>query len=95
MKLKLLAVGQRMPAWVQTGFDEYAGRLPREIGLELVELPLGARGRGKSNARAQIAEGEKLLARSEGMHRVVLDERGASWSSADLSQQLGRWMQEG
>lgn len=95
MKLRLLAIGQRAPAWVQAGFDEFATRLPRELKLELVELPLGSKSRGADVARAQALEGEKLLDRSAGSHRVVLDERGSAWTSQVLSENLGQWMQAG
>ncbi len=95
MKLRLMAVGQKMPAWVQSGFNEYAQRMPREFGLELIEIPLGPRGRGADAKRAQVQEAGKLMERSRDMHRVVLDERGTSWSSRDLSRQLAQWMQGG
>ena len=41
MKIKLLAVGTKMPAWVTTGYQEYAKRLPADMQLQLQELPLG------------------------------------------------------
>ena len=40
MKLKLLAVGTRMPSWVETGFEEYRKRMPAELKLDLIEIPL-------------------------------------------------------
>ncbi|MEZ5435468.1 MAG: 23S rRNA (pseudouridine(1915)-N(3))-methyltransferase RlmH [Pseudomonadales bacterium] len=43
MKLTLIAVGTRMPAWVQAGYDEYAKRLPRDCSLALREIPLATR----------------------------------------------------
>ncbi len=45
MKIRLLAVGSRMPAWVEAGVDEYRKRLPREMPFEIVEIPPGARGK--------------------------------------------------
>lgn len=95
MKLRLVAVGTRMPAWVTAGFEDYAARLPRELKLELVELPLAQRGKNADLERAKIAEGEKLLERSRDLHRVVLDERGASWTSTELAARLKDWMQQG
>lgn len=95
MKLRLVAVGTRMPAWVTAGFEDYAARLPRELKLELLELPLAQRGKNADLERAKSAEGEKLLERSQGLHRVVLDERGASWTSVDLAARLKDWMQQG
>jgi 23S rRNA (pseudouridine1915-N3)-methyltransferase len=80
-----------MPAWVDAGFQDYAQRLPsKELKLELVELPLAQRGE-----RARQTEGQKILERTRDHHRVVLDERGATWSSTDLAARLKTWMQNG
>lgn len=95
MKLRLIAVGERMPAWITAGFEDYAARMPRELRLELVEVPLALRGKNADLARARRAEGEKLLDRARGCRIVVLDERGESWSSTELAAGLRRWMQEG
>lgn len=95
MKLRLIAVGTRMPAWVMAGFEDYAERMPRELKLELVELPLAVRGKNADLERAKHSEGEKLLERSAGCTRVMLDERGASWTSTDLANRLKAWMQGG
>lgn len=95
MKLRLIAVGQRMPAWVDAGYREYAARMPRELGLELIELPLGSKGKSSDPRKAKAAEGAKLLDRSADMHRVVLDEQGTEWTSVELGRQLEGWMQGG
>lgn len=95
MKLRLVAVGDRMPAWITAGFEAYAGRMPRELRLELIEVPLAARGKNADLARTRQAEGEKLLERSRAARLVVLDERGENWSSTELATRLQRWMQEG
>ena len=51
MKLRIVALGHRLPAWANAAFDDYARRLPREFALELVELKPEARDRGKSVAQ--------------------------------------------
>lgn len=45
MKLQLVAVGTKMPDWVQTGFSEYLRRFPKDMPFELVEIPAGKRGK--------------------------------------------------
>lgn len=95
MKLRLVAVGQRMPGWVTAGFEDYAQRLPRELRLDLIEIPLAQRGKNADLERAKNTEGDKLIERTRDTHRVVLDERGAAWSSAQLSTRLRDWMQQG
>ena len=50
MKLRVVALGHRMPAWVSAGWDDYARRLPREFALELIELKPAARTSGRTRA---------------------------------------------
>jgi len=45
VKLQLVAVGTKMPDWVQTGFTEYLRRFPKDMPFELVEIPAGKRGK--------------------------------------------------
>ncbi len=61
MKVRLLAVGTRMPAWVEAGVEEYRKRLPREMPLEIVEIAPGARGKNADIARAIHSEGDRML----------------------------------
>lgn len=96
MRARLIAVGERMPGWVADGFAEYTKRLSRELPLELVELKLGDRGKGRDLARALNDEGEATLAAiPRGSHVVVLDGRGKPWSSEELAAQLAQWRMAG
>ncbi len=52
MRLRLIAVGTRMPTWVMDGFEEYARRFPQHLSLELFEIPLGARKKKENPAAA-------------------------------------------
>jgi len=84
----LIAVGERMPAWVQDGYAEYARRLSRELPLQLVEISTKSR----DPARVNADEGAALLAAiPKGAHVVALDGRGKAWSSEDVAVQLARW----
>jgi 23S rRNA (pseudouridine1915-N3)-methyltransferase len=95
MQLLVAAVGQRMPAWVQQAWTEYARRLPRELSLELREIPLARRSRNAPAGKAVSAEGAKLLAAIPPGHRMIaLDERGSQWSTRDLASRLEDWMRE-
>jgi 23S rRNA (pseudouridine1915-N3)-methyltransferase len=95
VRLRLVAAGTRMPGWVDEGFREYAARMPRECRLELREVALGRRTRGKDHARAVAEEGERLLSASEGCLRICLDVRGAAVDTPGLAEKLGGWMQDG
>jgi 23S rRNA (pseudouridine1915-N3)-methyltransferase len=95
MQLLVAAVGQRMPAWVQQAWAEYAGRFPRGLSLELREIPLAKRSRNAVTDKLRAAEGRALLAAVPAEYRVVaLDERGRQWSTAELAGQLENWMRD-
>ena len=96
MRIRLIAVGTRMPAWVETGYAEYAKRLPRECRLELVEIAPGRRGKGADLARALREEGERMLAAvPQGAQAVALDVQGRPWSTEALAGRLRQWMDDG
>lgn len=85
-----------MPAWVAEGFAEYRKRLSRELPLELIEVPLGNRGKSRDPVRAMADEGAAVLAAiSADTHVVVLDGGGKTWSSELLAEQLGDWRMQG
>src|SRR5690606_27385822 len=96
MRLRILAVGTRMPGWVTEGFNEYRKRLPPEIRVELVELPLGPRGKGQPLERAMEREGEAMLkAIQPGDGVIALDVPGKPWSTEQLARQLRAWQESG
>lgn len=96
MRARLIAVGERMPAWVADGFAEYRKRLSHDLPLELVEIRLGARGKGRDPARAIAEEGAAVRAAlPKDAHVVALDVRGIGWSSEDLAQAFARWRMNG
>jgi 23S rRNA (pseudouridine1915-N3)-methyltransferase len=89
VKLRIVALGHRMPAWITTGYSEYAKRLPREFALELVELKPGARTTGAPQILA--AEATRVRAACAGSTMVALDEHGAAWTTRQLAQRLQQW----
>lgn len=96
MRIKLLAVGERMPAWVRAGFEDYAARLPREWRFELVEIPAAARGKNPDLVRLKAAEGEKILkALPAGAALVALDERGDPRSTLEWAKAIEGWQRDG
>jgi 23S rRNA (pseudouridine1915-N3)-methyltransferase len=96
MRARLIAVGERMPAWVADGFAEYRKRLSHDLPLELVELKPGVRGKGRDDARAMQDEGVAILAAlPRDTHVVALDGGGKTWSSEALAEQLSRWRMSG
>ena len=96
MRVTIVSVGHRMPAWIQEGFHEYTRRMPPEIRVELVELKPEERGAGKGADKAKAAEGARILAAlPDGATLLALDERGKSVSTQGLSVMLAEWMRDG
>ena len=95
MKIRIVALGHRVPAWVTAGFDDYARRLPREFALDLVELKPEPRDRGRSVEQILAAEAKRIAATTKGAHVVALDERGERWTTARLAQALRDWQERG
>ena len=94
MRLRVVALGQRMPAWVDAGWDEYARRMPPEFPLDLVALKAEARDRGKAAAQILAAEAVRIAAACKNASVVALDERGEPWSTRVLAGKLQRWRNE-
>ena len=83
-----------MPPWVNAGFAEYAGRMPREARVELIALKPALR--GAPMQRTLEAEGKRILAALPAdCIRVALDERGTLLSTMDLARRVARWREAG
>lgn len=96
MRIRLIAVGTKMPAWVEQGWQEYVKRLPREISLELVEIPLGTRTKSSSTATAIAKESDAILQAIGANDKVIaLEVKGKDWSTEQLSDQLAHWQMDG
>ena len=96
MKLFVVAVGHRMPAWVQAGFDEFARRMPRELPLQLVEVKAEPRTSGKTVEAMMAAVATRIeAALPPRCRRVILDERGAELTTLALARRLEAWQGEG
>ena len=92
MRLMVVAVGQRVPTWAQTAWDDYAKRFPPELKLELKAIKTEPRAGGKTAAQLMAAERQRIEAAiSKGTHTVVLDERGTALTTQALASRLGDW----
>lgn len=96
MKLWVLVVGQRQPAWADTAWADFAKRFPPEMRLELKALKAEPRSSGKTPAQCMAAEAARIeAALPKGARRVVLDELGARVSSTQLAQRMQLWRGDG
>ena len=93
MKLRIVALGHRMPAWIVAGFEDYVRRLPREFATELIELK--PEPRGPSRSRILAAEAARIAVATRGFTVVALDEHGQHWTTAQLAARLSRWSDSG
>ncbi len=96
MKIKLIAVGTKMPAWVVTAFKTYSQRLPRECQLELLEIPVAKRSGNRLAKQWMEKEGQLILKSIPDPDYVVaLDVKGQNWSSRDLATRITQWQSVG
>jgi 23S rRNA (pseudouridine1915-N3)-methyltransferase len=94
MRIHLIAVGNRMPAWVETGFQEYAKRLSHVCPLNLIEIRPATRTGDTQADRAIAEEGKRITAViPPGAWVVALDEHGLSWTSPQLAERLREWQE--
>ncbi|WP_379866777.1 23S rRNA (pseudouridine(1915)-N(3))-methyltransferase RlmH [Marinobacter sp. M5B] len=96
MRLRLVCVGQKMPEWVSQGYNEYARRMPPELSLDLVEIPLAHRGKNPDIPRLMQREGDAILSVLGPRDRVIaLEVGGRNWSTEKLAGQLESWQLDG
>ena len=95
MKLIVVAVGQRVPYWAQTAWDDYAKRFPSELKVELKAIKTEPRTNNKNTTALMLAERERIEAalqkEAKSTRRIVLDERGKHTSTVQLAARLTEW----
>jgi 23S rRNA (pseudouridine1915-N3)-methyltransferase len=91
MRLRIVALGHRMPTWVEAGVGEYSKRVSRDYPLELIELRPEPRGRGKPLPQILAAEAQRLVVACKGCAIVALDEQGEPWTTRRLALHLAAW----
>jgi 23S rRNA (pseudouridine1915-N3)-methyltransferase len=96
MRVRVIAVGTRMPQWVRSGTQEYLERLAPRLRVSLTEVAAGMRSSAASPVRAVATEGTRLLAAlATDDYVVLLDEHGRELTTRELAGFLGERMQRG
>ena len=96
MRLVLVAVGQRQPAWADAAYEDFAKRFPPELKLELKAVKAEPRTSGKTAEQMMAAEALRIEAAiPKGARRIILDERGERRTSMVLAERMKLWMGEG
>ena len=94
MRLVIVAVGQRVPDWAQTAWDDYAKRFSHELKLELKAVKTEPRGSKTTEALCAAERGRIEAALPKACRIVALDERGTSLTTAGLAAKLKHWQLE-
>lgn len=96
MRIRLISISQKPPAWLTEGFSSYAKRLPPTCALELIEIPAEKRLPHISIPKIIEREGEKMMKEIKTNHLVIaLNVIGENWSTEALANKLSGWQQSG
>ncbi|HHL18421.1 MAG TPA: 23S rRNA (pseudouridine(1915)-N(3))-methyltransferase RlmH [Thiothrix sp.] len=96
MKIHLLAIGSRMPQWVEQGYNDYAGRLNTNVKLVLKALSAEKRTKKSDISKICEKESQKLLQAIPSNNIVIaLEITGQQWSTEKLAKNMENWMMSG
>jgi 23S rRNA (pseudouridine1915-N3)-methyltransferase len=96
VKIHLLAIGSRMPQWVEQGYSDYAGRLNTNVKLVLKALPAEKRTKKSDISKICEKESQKLLqAIPSNTIVIALEVTGQQWSTEKLAKNMENWMMSG
>ena len=93
MKIHLIAVGKKMPEWVNAGFSEFSKRMPPELQINLIEITPSVRNKATPIEKNIKEEGEHIQSVISASSRlIILDEKGKNFSSIELSKKMEAWL---
>jgi len=95
MRLRIVALSHKTPAWASAAYHEYARRLPADWPLDLQELRPESRDRGRSTEQVLALEARRIASACAGYRVVALDEHGKAWTTRELASQLARYRDRG
>ncbi len=96
MQIHLIAVGRKMPQWVEQAYSEYARRMPRHCSLNLIEITTGKRSKSADVSRINREEGERILqAIPSGSRVIALERNGKEKSTEQLATSMEKWLAGG
>jgi 23S rRNA (pseudouridine1915-N3)-methyltransferase len=95
MKLRILSVAHKMPAWVETACEDFTKRMPRELTIEIIDIKPEKRAAGNSTENIQLIEAKRILEAVGKDFLVACDERGLELTTLQLADKLKNWQQLG
>lgn len=95
MQINIIAIGKRMPPWIQAGYNEYTKRMPANCRIQLIEIPSSKRVKDSDTARLLRLESELMLnAIPKNTSVIALDVTGRLWDTYQLAKQLQNWLEK-
>lgn len=91
MKLRIISVGHKMPAWVEAACAEYIKRMPRELSLEIIEIKPEKRAAGNNTENIQELEAKRILEAVSKDFLIACDERGQEVTTLQLAEKMQFW----
>lgn len=91
MKLRILSVAHKMPAWVETACEDFTKRMPRELSIEIVDIKPEKRAAGNSTENIQLIESKRIIEAAGKDFLVACDERGQEVTTLQLAEKLKNW----
>lgn len=95
MKIRIIAVGHKMPSWVEDGCNEYLKRMPRDMSVEIVELKPDKRAAGKGGDQVRESEALRILEVAGRDYLIALDEHGQEPTTLQLAERVKGWQTDG
>ena len=92
VRIRIIAVGHKMPSWVDQGCAEYLKRMPREATLEIIELKSDKRTSGKTGDQVREAEARRIVEAAGGDLLIALDEHGQQPTTLQLADKMKQWL---
>ncbi|PKO47835.1 MAG: 23S rRNA (pseudouridine(1915)-N(3))-methyltransferase RlmH [Betaproteobacteria bacterium HGW-Betaproteobacteria-22] len=91
MKLRIISVGHKMPAWVEMACADFTKRMPRESTVEIVEIKPEKRAAGNSTENIQLIEAKRILDAAGKDYLIACDERGQEVTTLQLAEKMQYW----
>ncbi|MFZ3088082.1 MAG: 23S rRNA (pseudouridine(1915)-N(3))-methyltransferase RlmH [Methylotenera sp.] len=91
MKLRIISVGHKMPAWVETACADFTKRMPRESAVEIVDIKPEKRAAGNSTENIQLIEAKRILEAVGRDYLIACDERGQEVTTLQLADKMKQW----
>lgn len=91
MKLRIISVGHKMPAWVESACADFTKRMPRELSVEIIDIKPEKRAAGNNTENIQLIEAKRILEAAGRDFLIACDERGQEVTTLQLAEKVQSW----